>query len=100
MIKADGLKISQEMEQLIEREERGGITTDDVMKAMDKKSLNRLSDVVAGNSVRRFDFLHYVICIIILLRCLLVGRETPNFEIDRNNCVVPAISFPMWMKES
>lgn len=63
MIKADGLKHSQEIKRLIEREERGEISTDDVRKALDKKSLNRLLDVVVDNSVRRFFFalcdLHY-----------------------------------------
>lgn len=37
MIKVDGLEPSPEMKQLIEREKRGEITTDDVRKALDKK---------------------------------------------------------------
>ena len=37
MIKADGLKHSQEMKRLIEQDERSEISTDDVRKALDKK---------------------------------------------------------------
>ena len=37
MIKVDGLEPSPEMKQLIEREKRGEITTDDVRKVLDKK---------------------------------------------------------------
>lgn len=66
MIKVDGLEPPPEMKQLIEREKRGEITTDDMKKALDKKSLSRLSDIVVDISVRQFDFdalcdLHYYI---------------------------------------
>jgi hypothetical protein len=37
MIKVDGLEPSQEMKELIEREKRGEITTEQVREALDRK---------------------------------------------------------------
>lgn len=55
MIKIDGLEPSPEMKKLIEQEKNGEITTDDVLKALDRKYkmkqvINERSIYVSGIS--------------------------------------------------